>query len=183
MLDLHPPIQTQVQTTYLHPKAVVRYIAESDFYGVFAQEPIHQGELLTLALGQLVHISQLPRYLQNPAVHLYQIEEEFFIGPLDLDTPPGDPFYVNHSCEPNAVFHGAVALIARRDIVAGEQITIDYATCDGSPYDEFECQCGSALCRGRITGEDWRRPELWERYAGHFSPYLQRRIDRLRNGA
>ncbi len=59
-------------------------------------------------------------------------------------------------------------------------MTIDYAMCDGSPYDEFDCECGSPLCRGRVTGEDWRNPELWQRYAGHFSPYLARRIDALR---
>ena len=32
----------------------------------------------------------------------------------------------------------------------------------------------------RITGDDWRNPVVWERYAGHFSPYLQRRIGALR---
>ena len=36
------------------------------------------------------------------------------------------------------------------------------------------------MCRGRVTGEDWRNPALWERYAGHFSPYLERRIKALR---
>jgi uncharacterized protein len=31
-----------------------------------------------------------------------------------------------------------------------------------------------------VTGEDWRSPVLWQRYAGHFSPYLSRRIEALR---
>jgi hypothetical protein len=31
-----------------------------------------------------------------------------------------------------------------------------------------------------VTGEDWRRPDLWARYAGHFSPYLERRIKALK---
>jgi len=48
---------------------------------------------------------------------------------------------------------------------------------DGSPYDEFDCACGSGLCRRRVTGEDWRQPVLQQRYSGHFSPYLQQRID------
>ena len=30
-----------------------------------------------------------------------------------------------------------------------------------------------------MTGNDWRDPSLWKRYAGHFSPYLQRRIAAL----
>ncbi len=50
----------------------------------------------------------------------------------------------------------------------------------GSPYDEFECRFCEAACRHHITGDDWRLPELQRRYAGHFSPYLQRRIDRLK---
>lgn len=39
------------------------------------------------------------------------------------------------------------------------------------------CRCGTPACRGRVTGQDWRRPELHERYRGDFPPYLQRRID------
>jgi hypothetical protein len=65
-------------------------------------------------------------------------------------------------------------------ILPGEEVTIDYAMCDGSPYDEFDCACGSPICRGRVTGDDWRNPVLWERYAGHFSPYLERRIKALK---
>jgi hypothetical protein len=36
------------------------------------------------------------------------------------------------------------------------------------------------LCRGRTSAEDWRNRELQIRYAGYFSPYLQRRIEALR---
>jgi hypothetical protein len=35
------------------------------------------------------------------------------------------------------------------------------------------------ICCGRVTGEDWRRPERWARYGAGFSPYLLRRIERL----
>ena len=33
-----------------------------------------------------------------------------------------------------------------------------------------------ASCRGLITGGDWKRPELQERYAGFFSSYITRKI-------
>ena len=36
-------------------------------------------------------------------------------------------------------------------------------------------------CRERITGEDWRRPELQKRYAGHFLPYIERRFKEMRS--
>ena len=87
--------------------------------------------------------------------------------------------YFCHSCDPNAAVSGQITLVAWRDIRAGEEVCFDYATTDGSDYDEFACTCATSQCRERITGEDWRRPELQARYAGSFSPYLQRRIERL----
>ena len=51
---------------------------------------------------------------------------------------------------------------------------------DGTTYDEFDCACGALHCRGRISGNDWKLPELQRRYKGYFSPYLQRRIERMR---
>jgi hypothetical protein len=38
------------------------------------------------------------------------------------------------------------------------------------------CNCGSPHCRRIVANEDWRRPDVRERYAGHFSPLLNRRI-------
>jgi uncharacterized protein len=38
------------------------------------------------------------------------------------------------------------------------------------------CNCGSPHCRRIVTNEDWRRPDVQERYAGHFSPFLNHRI-------
>ena len=35
--------------------------------------------------------------------------------------------------------------------------------------------CGSPLCRGVVTGEDWRRPELQARYGDHWIPALLRK--------
>jgi hypothetical protein len=40
-----------------------------------------------------------------------------------------------------------------------------------------ESRCGTAGCRGTITGVDWKRPEIQRKYDGHFSWFIQRRID------
>jgi hypothetical protein len=40
------------------------------------------------------------------------------------------------------------------------------------------CRCGSTLCRGRVTGTDWRRPDLQRRYGDHWVPGLLARIRR-----
>ena len=54
---------------------------------------------------------------------------------------------------------GASQVVAMRDIAVGEALTFDYAMADGSNYDEFDCACGTALCRSRVSGSDWSRPE------------------------
>ena len=101
-----------------------------------------------------------------------QVEEDLYL--VSLTDSQAD--WINHSCDPNAGLVSDVVLVALRDIEAGEEITFDYATSDGSRYDEFTCGCGSPSCRGYVTGEDWMREDLWVRYGEHFSPYLRRRI-------
>ena len=67
-------------------------------------------------------------------------------------------------------------LTARRAIAAGEELTSDYATMTSLAGWRMPCTCGSEDCRGAITGEDWRLPELGRRYRGRFSPFLNERI-------
>lgn len=105
-----------------------------------------------------------------------QIDDDAFL----LSTHESAADWINHSCAPNTGLMGAVSLVALRRIEPGEEITFDYATADGSPYDEFDCACGSPECRGRIRGDDWRDPTLWSRYGDRFSPYLLRRIDAMK---
>ncbi|NJL72784.1 MAG: SET domain-containing protein, partial [Candidatus Competibacteraceae bacterium] len=141
--------------------------------GVFALQPIRQGELLGLFGGDIMTADQLTQVADDIRPLSIQVEEDLYL--VSLDPSPGDRF--NHCCDPNAGVEGHIAIVALRDIKAGEHICFDYAMSDGSEYDEFECQCGSPLCRGRVTGNDWQIPELQERYKGHFMPYLQRRIE------
>ncbi|MFC1705852.1 SET domain-containing protein [Planctomycetota bacterium] len=91
-----------------------------------------------------------------------------------------EPFLVNHSCDPNAWMSDAFTICARRDIGPGEEITADYALweADESYVSPWVCRCGSQLCRGRVTGTDWKDPNLQKRYRSHFSPLLNKRIER-----
>lgn len=163
-------------TSYLVPKLVGKTLPAKGGHGVFAESPIKAGELLVAWGGEIIvgeALAHLPAAARRLSI---QIEENLFLVPIQ----PGPADYVNHSCDPNAGMSGQICLVALRDIAPGEEICYDYAMSDGSPYDEFECHCGAATCRGRVTGDDWQRPELWQRYGNHFSPYLQRRINELR---
>ena len=96
------------------------------------------------------------------------------VGRLPDEPEPGD--MVNHSCDPNCGLTGQIVVVALRPIEVGVQLTFDYAMCDGYPEVLFDCECGSTSCRGQVTGDDWRIPELQSRYCGYFSPYLERRM-------
>ncbi len=85
----------------------------------------------------------------------------------------------NHGCEPNLWMDGAFTVAARRAIAAGEELTIDYATHTISPLWSMTCACGSRVCRGTITGNDWRIVRLQAAYGRHWTPALLRRIDAL----
>lgn len=164
-------------TSFLSRKCAVRQASEMGGFAVVATEPIAKGELIVVWSGTLVDGAELATLPAAVKRHSLQVEDDHYLVSLTDCEPPD---YVNHSCDPNAGLSGQIALVALREIRAGECISYDYAMSDGSAYDEFECRCGAARCRGRVSGEDWKRPELWQRYQGYFSPYLQRRIAKLK---
>jgi hypothetical protein len=96
-----------------------------------------------------------------------------FLGPPSRE--PGDS--INHSCEPNCGMRNATTIVAMRDIAVSEELTFDYAMSDASDYDEFDCNCGTTLCRGKVRADDWQLESLRHKYKGFFSPYIQRKID------
>ncbi len=91
----------------------------------------------------------------------------------DLDDPVACG---NHSFDPNLWMVDEATVATRRNIAPGEELTIDYATHTVDPTWSMACRCGSAPCRGIVTGDGWRRADLRERYQDHFSPFINRRI-------
>lgn len=63
-----------------------------------------------------------------------------------------DPLrFTNHSCRPNAslrVQRGRVELYAMRDLVAGEEITLNYG--ETHHQGRLSCRCGVPGCVGRL---------------------------------
>lgn len=163
--------------SYLNPKLEARISDHSPHeYGVFAKEQIDQGELLTVWGGEIVDFDSFNQYDDYLRELSIQVEDDLFLVPLTLG--PAD--YFNHGCNPNAGLSGQISLIALQNIEPGEEVRFDYAMSESTDYDDFDCDCGDPLCRGRFTGEDWKLPELWERYGEHFSPYLLRRIKKMK---
>jgi uncharacterized protein len=162
--------------SYLSPKLELRACSEKGGYGLFARDLILRDDVLCVWGGVVVTEEDLDKLPVERATHSIQVEERVYLVPLG----EGDPAdYFNHSCTPNVGLCGQITLVAMRNIQSNEEICFDYAMSDSSDYDEFDCHCGEAACRRKVTGNDWKLPELQERYNGYFSPYLQRRIDRM----
>lgn len=164
-------------TAYLTDKCEVQNRDVTGGKAVYARDVIEPGELIAVWSGRIVSAEGLDELSEDIRRHTVQVEEGLYLA---SHGPDEGPDFINHSCDPNAGLDGQIAIVALTRIQPGEEITIDYAMCDGSPYDEFDCACGSPICRGRVSGDDWRNPVLWERYAGRFSPYLERRIKALK---
>ncbi|HSP06400.1 MAG TPA: SET domain-containing protein-lysine N-methyltransferase, partial [Acidobacteriota bacterium] len=108
-----------------------------------------------------------------------QIGDDLFIGPITEEEREDSMVFSNHSCDPNIGVLGQIVFVAMRDIAAGEELTHDWAMTDDDDS-SMQCRCGAASCRGIVTGKDWKRTDLQQKYAGYISAYLQQKIDRLK---
>lgn len=163
-------------TNFVSPKLEARPRPEKGRFGLFARQAVAAGELLLVWGGRVVTGAEWATLSPQKQEHSVQVEEDLYLVGFE-GVPPDAGDYINHSCQPNAGLRGQIAVVAMRSIEPDEEICFDYAMSDGTPYDEFTCACGMPACRGQITGSDWQRPELQQRYLGYFSPYLQRRIE------
>jgi hypothetical protein len=162
--------------SYRSPKTVTRP-SPIQGTGLFAQAAIARDEIVAIKGGYILDSATLREVVVLLGPAEIAVAEGFHIGPRSEEERDGSMLFTNHSCDPNIGVQGQIVFVAMRDIEAGEELTHDWATTDDEQY-EMACRCGAACCRGTITGQDWRRPELQERYRGYFSWYLERRIDR-----
>jgi SET domain-containing protein len=160
--------------SYISPKAVVR---QSPIHGrgLFAAEPIAKGEIVCIKGGNIFDRRTLQELTETLGPAEIQIAEDLFIGPVNKQEREGSMIFSNHSCDPNIGVRGQIVFVALRDVEAGEELTHDWAMTDDDAY-EMECNCGASSCRRVITGQDWRRKDLQEKYAGYFSWYLTEKI-------
>ena len=164
--------------SYLSPKTEIKQ-SKIEGRGLFAAKPIKKGEIIGIKWGYIFDRNTLNKIKEEVGDSYFQISDNFFIGPITKDQIKESMMFLNHSCEPNAGMEGNIVFIAMRDIKSGEEITIDYAMCDDDNF-ELKCNCQSKSCRKIITGKDWMKKGLQEKYAGYFSIYLEKKINKGR---
>lgn len=166
--------------SWMNPKLEVRK-TEKYGEGVFATDDIKKEELLAIFGGYILTLEEeekLPEELSDTGV---QIHDNFVLTSKEAKE---DTDCFNHSCDPNSGFKGQIFLVAMKDIQKGEEITFDYAMvlhkAKNTKLYKFKCLCGSGLCRGDISENDWKILELQERYSGYFQWYLQEKINKIK---
>lgn len=168
------------ETTWYDPRVEIRPSGIQGG-GMFALAPIQAGEIVSIVGGAAMTDSEFAAY--RAGVRRYnaaQIGENLHLVDL-IQTPDRVKGCINHSCDSNLWMDDEVTVAARRDIAAGEELTLDYALMTSDPAWRLDrpCHCGSPVCRHIIMGDDWRLPAVRWRYAGHFAPFLNDRIARL----
>jgi uncharacterized protein len=169
------PSNTYFPTTWYDPRAEVRR-SSIQGTGMFASQPIQEGELVVKIGGMVMTEGEFRVYIATVSrYNAVQIGEESHL--VDVSLAVGG---MNHSCDANLWMRDEVTVVARRDIAAGEELTQDYALYTASPTWTLQpCCCGMPVCRHVITGNDWQRSDVQERYRDHFSPFLNERIHHL----
>lgn len=122
-------------------------------HGVFALQSVAAGTRVMEFTGPRVRRGEVERAAAaGLGDGFLQIGvDEFFA----LSGGPDD--FVNHACAPNSYIQsegGIVYLIARRAIVAGEELYFDYGVTQIAFPFRFQCRCGASDCRGPIGNYD-----------------------------
>jgi uncharacterized protein len=160
--------------SYLSPKTQVR---ESPIHGrgLFATANIAKGEVVVVKGGHIITRKEMREVNARLGSVEIQIGDDLFIAPVTDEERELSMLYSNHSCDANLGMRGEITFVAMRNIRAGEELTHDWCVTDDGDY-SVKCKCRSSNCRGTLTGKDWQRPDLQERYAGYFSAYLAEKI-------
>jgi len=125
-----------------------------DRNGCFAAEPIPAEGLVGEYVGEIITTAEAVRReadLSRGSILTFWLDQEWAI---DGAVGGNQTIYINHSCAPNCYCRveaeaRRVFMHARRDLAAGEELTIDYAYDANTPLEP--CLCGAPECRGYIN--------------------------------
>ncbi|MDE3144227.1 MAG: ATP-grasp domain-containing protein, partial [Bacteroidota bacterium] len=125
-------------------------------FGIYANRDIKQGEIIFLGEGKSQRLATR-RFVENNwnendkeifRRYAYPVSKEIF---LLWDDNPAEWAPQNHCCDANTGYVG-LNVVALKDILKGEELTLDYTSFLDENMEPFNCTCGSKDCRGLIKG-------------------------------
>ncbi len=129
--------------------AVVNAVSRIDGQGAFAAEPIPARRKIGEIRGEAITVREARRRAKGMA--RIMIVEVTHTRAIDASHSADPLRYTNHSCQPNTVLRirqGRVEFYAMRDVLAGEELTVNY----GETHHEgtLRCCCGAPGCIGML---------------------------------
>ncbi|KAJ9499839.1 hypothetical protein H2202_004829 [Exophiala xenobiotica] len=164
---------TDVHAAPAHP-SVIRVVRESGFHASYAVSEVSlpAGALFARLASPPLSFAEAKRWSTVQVSETQHIE-------LNCDF-----LYVNHSCEPSLEFHVVpdseepvieVRVAARKGVKAGDELTFFYPSTEWEMEQPFQCGCGTASCKGLISGAKDMTPEQLRGY------FLNAHIEDLRS--
>jgi len=121
-----------------HSDFAVVFKDELSGRGVITYRSFAQGAVIARMAGYVVHEIRQHTLQLTAETHLY---DPYFSG-----------FFL-HSCSPNVSLNMMdLTVTALKAIRANDFLYMDYAETEDVLFKQFPCSCGSANCRGWITG-------------------------------
>ena len=121
-----------------------------DGKGCYAAQAFRRGRKIAEYAGERISRQEIKRRVQGAQrIHICAIDTYWAI---DGSVGGNGTEYINHSCHPNGdlkIIAGRIIFFAKRDIAAGEEITLDYIA--SWHDDKTKCSCGAPNCRGTIN--------------------------------
>jgi len=127
-------------------------------WGVFAMENIERNEQVVEYIGEYISpeiADERQQVYQENGIddYMFRANDDVII---DATMKGNKARFVNHSCDPNCYTRPLlvddtprVVIYAKRQIMAGEELTYDYKF----PLEEIKipCHCGAKSCRGFLN--------------------------------
>ncbi len=157
-------IPTFLKRSYLKDKI---YPTHKKSHGVFAKQAIKKGELLFKVDGPVVEYRFPPNYRLGP--HWLAVGKQKWIIPLE-----NNPWnFLKHSCEPNTGLLNKNEVVAMRDILPGQELTMDDSITEADPRWKKPCTCGQKNCRKIIRSIQFLPAERFKKYEPYLSTFAK----------
>lgn len=153
----------------LHPHVVVAEGETIHGKGLVAVALIKAGEVVSKLEPFQPHYDIADVMAKSPEDVDHILHVAYQSSATTLVAEQGDERFMNHSCDPNTWWADDNTMVARRDILPGEELTYDYATTDITIPFVMTCHCGATNCRAVVTNRDHVNPD-WQRQYGEMLP-------------
>lgn len=167
-----------IQTS--NPDSFEVYITRDKGWGVKAKEHIKSGSFIIQYVGEIVSENEFKSRIETQYAsdaHHYGVylESGFIIDARDMGN---ESRFINHSCSPNCevqkwMVNGlpCIAIFSVRDILQGEELTIDYKFHLYNNLEEKACKCNAKNCSGVFGKKVSTKAKIlyFDMYAGRKS--------------